>query len=400
MQKFSGVLVLLAGAILVTGKSVLERSNVDSISALKTVSNGNSKFSFDLLKAIGGDQKDNLVASPLSLHAALGFLSQGSKGSTKQQILKAAYLPGDDEVTRAGFRTLLTPMRSNANYTLNLGDAAFVEKTFSLEKSFQEVARSSFRADTESLDFASDTTGAIAAINQWVEENTAGKIRNLVSSSDVSSGTKVVLANTLYFKGTWEKGFNSSLTKKQAFRVDSETSVQTDMMTTTDGFSFAVNKDLGAKVLALDYKGKEARMLIVLPNKVDGLAELESSISSLDKIKAGLFPESVEVTLPKFNIEQELNYNSVLQELGITTLFTSEADLTGISETGELSVSEVKQKASIEVSEDGTVAAAATEVDMPGAVLTHEFKADHGFLYVLEHVPSSSVLMYGRYTKP
>ncbi|XP_063239207.1 ovalbumin-related protein X-like [Bacillus rossius redtenbacheri] len=372
----------------------------NSTHALKAVSRSNNNFTVDLLKAIEGDRNENLVISPLSLHAALGFLAQGAQGSTKQQILKAAYLPSDDNATREGFRAMLHPLRNNTNYTLHLANAAFVEKSFPLKQSFREVARSSFMADAKTVDFANNASGAIDAINQWAKNSTAGKIRNFMSQNDADSKTKFVLANALYFNGTWEKGFNASQTKKRPFHVNSETTVQTDMMTTTAGFNYTYSKELGAQVLALNYKGGDIRMIIGLPDNIDGLEALESKIDELKKTMGKLFPQTVNVTLPKFKIEQEIYYDNILQKLGITEVFSPEANLSGISDVNRLAISNVKQKAVIEVSENGTVSSAATETTGTTLSQTYDFIADHGFLYLIEHVPTSAVIICGRYTKP
>ncbi|XP_063239025.1 ovalbumin-related protein X-like [Bacillus rossius redtenbacheri] len=391
--------VLLMVAATLEANVLLYRSvdEKNSTHALKAVSRSNNNFTVDLLKAIEGDRNENLVVSPLSLHAALGFLAQGAQGSTKQQILKAAYLPSDDNATREGFRAMLHPLRNNTNYTLHLANAAFVEKSFPLKQSFREVARFSFMADAKTVDFANNASGAIDAINQWAKNSTAGKIRNFMSQSDADSWTKSVLAGAVYLNGTWEKGFDASLTEKRPFHVDRETVVRTDAMTTRARFNYTYSPELAAQVLALNYQGGEVRMIIVLPEDKYGLEALESKFYGLKNIKDKFNPEDVIVTLPKFKIEQELNYNRILQKLGITEVFSPEANLSGISDVNRLAISNVKQKAIIEVSEHGPVSTPATETY---GAQHYDFTADHGFLYLVEHAPTSAVILCGRYTKP
>ncbi|KAJ8872138.1 hypothetical protein PR048_025740 [Dryococelus australis] len=469
-----GAVLVSALVCLAAAATIHQELDESSSHALKAVSGGNKKFAWDLLKAIDSKKSQNAVVSPLSLHVALAFLSQGAKSSTKEQIIKAAYLPTDDDVTQDGFRAMLTPLRmgegvssyvqDTANYTLALADAAFIERTFPMKKSFRQVARANFMADSKNVDFASNTNGAIDVINQWVRNNTAGKIKKLISQGEVNSQTKFVLANALYFNGSWENGFDSSKTRKRPFHVDSQTTVQTDMMTTTNRFNYSYSNELKAQVLALNYKDCDVRMVIALPDNVGGLEALESRINSLEKIKLRLYPQQVNVTLPKFKIAQEIEYSPILKKLGITEVFSQAANLRGISDAKNLQVSHVKQKVVIEDSEEPRVVVKGvpmldSHLGEPGSIPAgrsrtfpagivpgdaagrrissgisvsyglhsdaapysprftligsqdlcagaattaqiHDFIADRGFLFLLEHTTTNTVIMYGRFSKP
>ncbi|KAF0308530.1 Leukocyte elastase inhibitor B [Amphibalanus amphitrite] len=169
-------------------------------------------------------------------------------------------------------------------------------------------------------------------------------------------------ANKMY--GSWQEKFDKEVTQKQDFFVTPDSAVKTDMMF-MDGkrFNCGVLSDLGCKALELPYEGRRFSMLLLLPDKKDGLKALEEKLANtpVQSIMQKLHSEKTTISIPKFKLETSYNLEDHLKKLGIVDLFDSNsADLSKISGNNDLFVSKVVHKAFIEVNEEGTEAAAAT----------------------------------------
>ncbi|KAG8330018.1 serine-type endopeptidase inhibitor activity protein [Homalodisca vitripennis] len=316
---------------------------------------------------------------------------------------------------------------------LKLANRMFVEKTAGVLETFQKNAEKYFLSPAESVDFMKDTENARVHINSWVEDQTNKKITNLLAPGILSCDTRLVLVNAIHFKANWSKQFQEKDTKEQPFHVSKTKSVPIQMMNIKKKFGFVHDKDLEAKILELEYEGGHFRMLVILPDEIDGLAKLEEKLEKVnlsDKIKYMQQP-TVTVALPKFKMEETMDLNDILKSMGVETMFSQKANFSGISDV-PLVVSKVVQKAFVEVNEKGTEAAAATGENSRGIIhrcvvvhrhgsvaqwisgqspLCHphnldieeepeEFIADHPFAFVISHNPSSSVLFVARFSNP
>ena len=243
-------------------------------------------------------------------------------------------------------------------------------------------------------------------INAWVEKETHDKIKNLIPKGALTPLTKLVLTNAIYFKGTWEVPFEKSQTKAGPFHAGSEKQ-EVPLMNRHAAMSYAETPDYQA--IELPYKGRETSMLVWLPRKAEGLADLEKALSGAAiaaTVKAMQSRVTVDLTLPRFKVETESSLQEPLAALGMKDVFDEQkADLTGMHSGREaLSISAVIHKAFVDVNEEGTEAAAATgvvvgatSVQLP--VEPKVFRADRPFLFAIRHIPSSTVLFLGRLSK-
>jgi len=167
------------------------------------------------------------------------------------------------------------------------------------------------------LDFVKNVESA-ATINQWVEDNTNNKIKNLVKSSDLNSDTRMVLINAIYFKALWQYEFDQHNTRKRAFYLNDVDSVNVDFMYGKSTFKLGEVKDLDATVLELPYKETDITMLIILPAKRTGLAALESKMSNFNPNSIQWRrEEEIQIYIPKFKIEFDIQLKEPLEKVSV-----------------------------------------------------------------------------------
>ncbi|KAK7118928.1 hypothetical protein R3I94_022440 [Phoxinus phoxinus] len=380
---------------------------MDHLSAAQT------RFSLDLFQRISeGNASGNVFYSPLSISAALSMLSLGAAGDTASQMSRTLHFAEAESETHAGFGKLLSEMiRAEAPYALSLASRLYGEKSYRFTEKFVSDTKSLYRADLETLDFIGQADSARVHINSWVEEHTHEKIQDLLAEGDVDSLTRLVLVNAVYFKSDWERKFREDLTRDEQFKINKNESKPVRMMFQKAKFPLAFIPDVNCQILELPYVGKDLSMLILLPNAMEddntGLQKLESALS-FENFAEWTRPDmmdllEVEVSLPRFKMEETYDMNSLLISLGMVDAFDSrKADFSGMSPGNDLVLSKVVHKSFVEVNEEGTEAAAATgAVMMMRCMMRPErFCADHPFLFFIRHNPSRSVLFYGRVCSP
>ncbi|GLH01576.1 Antichymotrypsin-1 [Gryllus bimaculatus] len=308
----------------------------------------------------------NLIVSPMSASAALALVLQGAGGRTAQQLQAALRLPADGDVIKDGFKELFVGLESNNATIVRIANKVYTKTGATIKAPFRSTAVDKFRADAQELDFVHDNEASRQTINRWVEQITDNKIRELLKKLDPS--TLMVVVNAIYFKGSWEKPFADGETRNEPFHVSASSQVSVPMMHVTSHFRYAVLPELGARLLELPYQGRTMKMWVILPDEVDGLARVEAGLTSLNF--------------------SAINRQMSSGELGVQDLFGPGANLSGITDLS-VSVSQVIQKAFVEVTEEGTVAAAATALVAEGefALILPPppppviFKADHPFLF-------------------
>ncbi|XP_013167065.1 PREDICTED: antichymotrypsin-2-like isoform X2 [Papilio xuthus] len=339
------------------------------------------------------DKSTSVVSSPLSAEFVLALLALGTTDPAHEELLTTLGITNDDAV-RSSFSAVSSNLRSVKGVTLNVANKVYLmEGNYDLNEQLKEDAVKVFDASFEKVDFSN---GAAAAeiINKWVESKTNDKIKDLISSDSLNSDSRLVLVNALYFKGTWKKQFDPSNTLDQPFNVDMEKTVMVPMMYLEDNFTYGESQELGAQLLKMHYVGEKASMLIVLPNEINGLDGVLKKLADGYDLMAevdNMFNTKVQVTIPKFKIETEIDLCDLLPKLGIKAIFDSaNSGLTKVLNTDEkLYVSKAVQKAFIEVNEEGAEAAAATAMGimlcsaMIGEPPVPRFDADRPFLTVI-----------------
>jgi serpin B len=222
--------------------------------------------------------------------------------------------------------------------------------------------------------------------------------------------TRLVLTNAIYCEGGWSSEFSKSATKKAPFHLTANNKVNVLTMEQTDGFPYT--EDADAQVLSMPYGDHELSMVVVLPRKVDGLADLEGKLTHdrfagwTRRLRGG---RPVETYMPKFKMRSKFMLSSALKSMGMTSAFSETADFSAMSKSEDLMISEVVHQAFVDVDEEGTEAAAATAVLVAPTAAPFEpveppkpiiFRADHPFLFMVRDNRTGAVLFMGRVERP
>ncbi|XP_076186547.1 ovalbumin-related protein Y-like [Aptenodytes patagonicus] len=381
----------------------------------------NAEFCFDVFKELKVHHaNDNIFYSPLSIISALAMVYLGARGNTQSQMEKVLHFDnitgvgdttdsqcGTSEYIHNSFKDLLSDITMpNATYSLKIADRLYIEKTYPVLPEYLKCAKKFYEAGLEEVNFKTDTEEARQLINSWVEKETSGQIQDFLETGSVDLDTVLVLVNTIYFKGIWKTAFKEDHTREVPFNVTEQESRPVQMMCQNGTFKVAAVAAENVKILELPYASGELSMLVLLPDDVSGLEQLENKIS-FEKLMEWSSPNVMEkrrvkVYLPRMKIEEKYNLTSVLMALGMTDLFSPSANLSGISSAESLKISEAIHEAYMEVNEEGTeMAGSAGGVgDIKHSAEFEEFRADHPFLFLIKHNPTNSILFFGRYCSP
>ncbi|XP_018017147.1 leukocyte elastase inhibitor isoform X3 [Hyalella azteca] len=372
-----------------------------------------SAFTLDMYKVLSEKAPEkNLFFSPLSVMTALSMTLMGAKQASRDQLAVALKLhPHSNDAVKTAFAAALDafnkmPEGVQKLYELHVANNMYVSHKLDLQQEFSDALTQHFQAAAKVVDFGGQTEAVRQEINQAVEEATKNKIKNLIPEGILDALTRLVLVNAVYFKGLWTKPFDKARTQDLPFYTDETNSVNVPMMKAKEEYRYMIRKDLEATVLGMDYQGGNLSLVIVLPDKRTGLAEVERRLQGVDLRE--LFDSGrkvkVEVTIPRFKLEYSEDLVAPLKSLGVSNMFGSSADLSGIGGLpGDLYVSNVLHKAFIDVNEEGSEAAAATAVVIKAAAAVRypEFTANRPFFFMLGEKKKSGVILFcGRLTQP
>ncbi|NXO41293.1 ZPI inhibitor, partial [Locustella ochotensis] len=331
-----------------------------------------ANFGFNLYRKIAMTHDNNVIISPLSVSALMSVYMMAAKGETHRQIAKGLNLHAvKDRVDHhlpALFKQLIGNITMNEEFLL-------------------------MQVDFENL------TQAKLFINQNINKTTKGKIPGLFEELDRHN--KLVLVDYIFFKGKWVYPFNSKFTEMETFHINKYRSVQVPMMFKSDKINSTFDENLRCTVIKIPYKGN-AHMLIVIPEKEGDYISIEDHLTTelVESWLGNMKTRKVDISFPKFKLEQKYKMKKLLQGLGIKKLFTRSADLSHLTDHEYVAVSQVVQKAVIEVDEEGTEAAAASGSEITAFTVPPVIKVDRPFLFMIFEETFKTLLFIGRVVDP
>jgi serpin B len=208
------------------------RSHQRSDANVQAVVAGNTAFALDLyqqLRAVDG----NLFFSPYSISTALAMAYAGARGNTEAQMARALQFDLGQEALHPAFAALhglFNAIQASGDVQISVANALWPHVDYPLLESFLDLVKVHYGVALTALDYRSDPAAARQRINAWAEEETQGKIRDLIPTGAVNALTRLVLSNAIYFKGNWASQFDKARTQEARFTVQPGQQVTVPMM--------------------------------------------------------------------------------------------------------------------------------------------------------------------------
>ena len=366
--------------------------------------NNNNSFAFSLYNKTMG--MNSRVVSPLSVTYLMSMLANGADGETQQQILATLGWAGEgiqqpslQDINDYSRMLIEKTARLDKAVTVEIANYVAVNKEFKLNSKFQKSVERDYKAGVESLNFTSPST--LKRINDWCNDRTHGMIPSIINELDPDAVS--YLMNAIYFNGTWKDKFSKEETKQEMFRGYTRDIQYVDMMH-RHGEYFYADGD-GYSAVSIPYGNGAFRMTVILPSEGSFLRDVMASMDGgkFQELQRSMEKCNVDLKIPRFTTEVDLPLNDIISALGAPLIFSSQADFSQFAR-GDFYVSKMFQKAKIEVSEEGTKAAAVTAAIMMMSAMRPEkkrnvvFYADSPFAYIISENSTGSIYFMGQYT--
>ncbi|MGB6874317.1 MAG: serpin family protein [Dehalococcoidia bacterium] len=371
---------------------------------------GNSAFAFELYQALK-EKEGNLFYSPHSISLALAMTYAGARGETAQQMADALQFLLEQQRLHPAFNWLDAELakrgesaegKDGEGFRLNIVNAIWGQKDYEFLSDFLDVLAENYGAGLRILDFITETEKSRLAINDWISDQTEGRIEDLIPQGAIGALTRLVLTNAIYFNAAWEYPFNEDMTADGPFYLLDGGQVTVPMMKQTKSFGYTEGE--GYQAVELLYDGGELSMVILLPASGNFEAfEEELQSQQVDAIISDLRHTEVTLTMPKFEFDSEFSLKDTLAEMGMPIAFSGGADFSGMTGNPELAISDVVHKAFVAVDEAGTEAAAATAVIVGLTAVPEppvEVTIDRPFIFLIRDIETGAILFVGRVMNP
>ncbi|XP_041064463.1 antithrombin-III [Carcharodon carcharias] len=380
------------------------------------LSRANSRFAFNFYKYLANSKSDeeNVFLSPLSISTAFAMTKLGACGDTLKQLMEVFKFDSITEKTSDQVHYFFAKLncrlyrKANKSSELVSANRLFGDKSLRYNETFQNISEAVYRAKLIPVNFKEKFKTARKIINSWVANKTEGLIRDVIPPDAITSLTTLVLVNAIYFKGLWKSMFEKELTSQREFERPANNRCQVPMMQQQGSFRFGKFSKDAAKVIELPYKGDDVSMVLILPTAEGSLRELEKQLTH-EKVLGWLSQlrmTDVDLSLPRFRVEDSFSLTNKLKAMGLVDLFSPEkANLPGLVEGfhNNFYVSDAFHKAFLEVNEEGSEAAAASAVMVMGRSLRPSleiFNANQPFLLLIREVAINAIIFMGRISDP
>ena len=377
---------------------------------LRELVDGNSAFAFDLYQELR-EQEGNLFYSPYSISLALAMTYAGARGETEQQMADTLHFLLAQDRLHPAFNALDLELASRGEgaegkdengFRLNIVNAIWGQEDYEFLAGFLDVLAENYGAGLRLLDFMSAPEEARITVNDWVSDQTEGRIEDLIPEGVIDTYTRLVLTNAIYFNAAWLNPFAEDMTVDGAFHLLDGSEVTVPMMMQTESLGYAEGE--GYQAVELPYDGGELSMVILLP-ETGQFEAFEGSLDAglVDTITGDLAYRQVALTMPKFEFESDFSLADTLDAMGMHDAFSEAADFSGMTGIRDLFIAAVEHKAFVSVDEAGTEAAAGTAVVMKitaAPVGPVEVTVDRPFVFLIRDIETDAVLFVGRVMNP
>jgi len=395
-------------------------SPVTSQSDLAALADDNNAFAFDAYQTLKGDT--NMFLSPYSISLALAMTYAGARNSTAQQMADTLHFTLPDDNLNTAFNSLDLQLSQRGQgakgtegkgFKLNIVNAIWGQKDFTFLQDFLDTLAENYGAGIRLLDFRGEPEPSRVTINDWVSDQTEGKIKDLIPRGAINAFTRLVLTNAIYFNAAWQYQFHREATADDTFHLLGGKEVTVPMMHQTERFQYAESNDYQA--IELPYDGRELSMVVLLPKE----GQFASFEESLDAGKVAGIIQSLEykkviLSMPKVKFTSSFNLNKALSQMGMPVAFNPPlstdcsaeyANFSGMDGKCDLFISDVIHQAFVAVDEAGTEAAAATAVIVgvtsappPEEIITMDI--NRPFIFLIRDIQTGTIIFLGRVLNP
>jgi len=369
---------------------------------------GQSAFAFDLYDLLF-DEDTNLFYSPYSISLALAMTYAGARGETAQQMADALHFTLPQDRLHRAFNALDQALASRGEhldpeerFRLHIANALWGQESYAFLPAFLDELAANYGAGLRVLDFVRAPDASRRTINEWVEQQTEDRIKDLLPPGSISPDTRLVLSNAIYFNAAWMYPFEEEVTQDGVFHLIEGGQVMVPMMSQSERLGYAAGE--GYQAVELPYLGGELSMVILVPAQgtlqdwargVDA-EQLAAIVRDMERMQ-------VQLTMPKFTFESSFRLRDVLVDLGMSDAFSGAADFGGMTGNRDLFISDVYHKAFVAVDEEGTEAAAATAVVMELTAAPAQpvrVTVDRPFVFLIRDIETDAILFLGHVVDP
>ena len=406
-------LILITATLSFIGSSVplLADADVSSGLGIDELTKDHREFALSLYPVLDVEDS-NLVFSPYSIATCLSMVYVGARGETASQMEKALHLEIDRKTIAKTSsllaQSLMLKKKEDNGYQLNIANALWIDQGIFLLADFRYAIEQQFKAKLGILNFT-QSVNALSTINDWVSEQTQGKIVNLLAGNDINALTRLVLTNAVYFQGTWERPFDPKNTKNAPFHPKPDATMMVSMMSQVLFAPYYENELMQAIALpfiGMANGGNKLALVILLPKSADNFSNMFDELNaSFDHWISTLEPQQVNLKIPKFTLSNRYDLNESLKQLGMEDAFDSDANFTGIDGMRDLFLNKVVHQAFFDFDENGVTAAAATAAAINATSAGPKETAfvmnvDHPFLFFIVDLNTQEMLFMGKIAKP
>ena len=398
-----------AGEVVQSDKPRETSPDVDDADLAVLVS-GNSDFAFNLYQALSKED-GNIFYSPYSISLALAMTYAGARGETERQMADALRFTLPQHRLHPAFNSLDIELsqrgqgargKDGEGFRLNIVNALWGQKDYQFLTTFLDTLAENYGAGLRLLDFITAPEESRITINNWVSDQTEGRIKDLIPQGLIDELTRLVLTNAIYFNAAWQYPFREDMTGDGPFYLLDGGEVSVPMMRQTESLGYAEGD--GYQAVELPYDGGELSMVILLPRTHQfGTFERSLDAQRVAEIVEALEPRRVALTMPRFEFESSFSLKETLAMMGMPVAFSPNADFSGMTGKRELFIADVVHKAFVSVDEAGTEAAAATAVVMTLTAVPEtpvKVTIDHPFIFLIRDIETGTILFVGRVLNP
>lgn len=343
----------------------------------------------------------NLFISPLSLSIAMALLHNGADGSTKQEL---AQLLGIQDIepdrVNTAYAALIDGLEQRSHHLshLDIANSLWARQGLTFKSEFRQSSQNFYSTEVFNLDFANSDN--LSVINGWIDRQTNGKIKEIVSLGDLNANTILILLNAIYFRGVWKQQFNKADTKESPFILSDRKSKLHPMMSQSGTYDYFQNQDFQA--IALPYSESDINTIVFLPDDRNSLTDFlhRLNFEKFREWRSQFLRMQGDLILPRFTIEYEESLMDVFKTLGLEIALSVSANYQKIANES-IAISDIMHKALIEVNEEGTEASAATGVMMQRS-LRQKFSmvVNRPFCCVIQDDQTGVILFMGAVWEP